>query len=278
MPIRQICSLPANPLIKWIGGKSQLLMKLRTLMPKQYNTYYEPFFGGGALFCNIRPRKSVINDINPKLINMYNSVKSDTENLIRLLDDLQQQYNNLNTLQEKETMFFRIRDLFNAEPYSTEQAAHFLFLNKTCYNGLYRTNLNNEFNSSYNRADTVNLYDVKNMYSVAQLLQTTTILNTDFEEAVSKATTNDFVFFDSPYWDTDSRYDANRFSEQDQIRLFRLAEALTETGCTVMLTNSDCDYIRQLYHSFNITQINVNRLINCDAENRTGSEVIITNY
>ena len=143
---------------------------------------------------------------------------------------------------------------------------------------MYRTNLNNEFNSSFNRADTLNLYDSKNMYSVAQLLQTTTILNTDFEEAVSTATTGDFVFFDSPYWDTDSRYDATRFSEQDQIRLFHLAESLTEVGCTVLLTNSDCDYIRQLYSSFRITQVNVNRLINCDARNRTGSEVIITNY
>lgn len=278
MPIRQICDSSVHPLVKWIGGKSQLIVKLRSMLPTKFNTYYEPFVGGAALFCNLCPKSAVINDINPRLINVYTAVKSDTNNLIKVLIDLQNQFNSCSTDADREFLYYAIREQFNSEPFSTEQAAHFIFLNKLCFNGLYRENKNGHFNASFNKTKSINLYDSKNLIKFAELLQTTTIMNTDFEKTCETATTGDFVFFDSPYYGTFDKYTHSCFSEPDHIRLFRLAESLTEVGCSVMLTNSDCDYIRQLYSSFKITQVPVKRLVNCDAENRVGSEVIITNY
>jgi DNA adenine methylase len=235
-------------------------------------------WGGAALFCNLCPKSAVINDINPKLINVYKAVKTDSVQLIAILNELQSQFNGYQLQADREAFYYEIRDKFNTEPLSTAQAAHFIFLNKTCFNGLYRENRNGQFNASFNKCSSINLYEPKNITKFAELLQNTTILNTDFEKACETATTGDFVFFDSPYYGTFDKYTHSCFSEQDHIRLFRLAENLTEAGCCVMLTNSDCDYIRNLYSSFKITQVPVKRLVNCDADNRVGSEVIITNY
>ena len=278
MQKRQLCAVSMHPLIKWIGGKSQLLVKLRSLMPKSYNNYYEPFIGGAALYCNICPNSAVINDINPKLINLYNAVKSDTDNLISLLDSLQAQFNSYPTQREREDFYYQTRTQFNTEPLNAEQAAHFVFLNKLCFNGLYRENTKGEFNAPFNGSTRINLYERSNLLNFAKQLQNTTILNTDFEEACETASAGDFVFFDSPYYDTFDKYTSAMFSEADHIRLYNLAKQLTDIGCHVMLTNNDCDYIRELYADFNITQVPVKRKVNCDAANRVGSEIIITNY
>ena len=278
MQKRQICSPSLHPLIKWVGGKAQLLVKLRSMMPKEYHTYFEPFIGGAALYCNICPNSAVINDINPKLINLYSAVKSDTDNLISLLDSLQAQFNGYLTQREREDFYYQIRTQFNIEPLGTEQAAHFVFLNKLCFNGLYRENTKGEFNASFNGSTSINLYERSNLLNFAKQLQNTTILNVDFEEACESASAGDFVFFDSPYYDTFDKYTSMMFLEADHIRLYNLAKHLTDIGCHVMLTNNDCAYIRELYADFNITQVAVKRKVNCDAANRVGSEIIITNY
>ena len=248
------------------------------MMPKAYNNYFEPFAGGLALYCNLCPKQAVINDINPKLINLYNAVKSDTDNLISLLDNLQNQFNKYPTQRERENFYYEIRTKFNSEPLGTEQASHFIFLNKLCFNGLYRENTKGEFNASFNGSTSINLYECSNLLNFAKQLQNTTILNTDFEKACETAAKGDFIFFDSPYYDTFDKYTSMMFLEADHKRLFDLAVKLTDVGCHIMLTNNDCDYIRKLYADFKITQVPVKRKVNCDATNRVGSEIIITNY
>ena len=143
---------------------------------------------------------------------------------------------------------------------------------------MYRENAKGEFNASFNGCTSINLYNKDNLLSFAKQLQHTTVLNTDFEQACETASAGDFIFLDSPYYDTFDKYTSAMFSEADHLRLFKLAERLFAKGCHVMLTNSDCDYIRTLYKDYKITQTPVKRKINCDAENRVGSEVIITNY
>lgn len=248
------------------------------MMPKEYNNYFEPFAGGLALYCNICPNSAVINDINPKLINLYNAVKADTDNLISLLDNLQNQFNSYPTQREREDFYYEIRTKFNSEPFDTLHASYFIFLNKLCFNGLYRENAKGEFNVGFNGCTSINLYDKDNLIAFANQLQHTTIYNTDFEQACETASAGDFVFFDSPYYDTFDKYTSAMFSEADHLRLFNLAERLSAKSCLIMLTNSNCNYIRTLYKDYTITQTPVKRKINCDAKNRVGSEVIITNY
>lgn len=271
-----------TPIIKWVGGKRQLLSEIKARMPKEYGTYYEPFFGGGALFFELQPDKAVINDFNEQLINLYQQVKDDYKSVVEIIDQYQNSYNVLEGSAAKLNYYYALRMEFNKFLKSGKKcatsAALFVFLNKAGFNGLYRVNASGEFNVPSAHRDKINAYSLDNIQAVASCLNKATILQGDFEAACKDAQPGDFVFFDSPYYDTFDTYQAGGFDEAAHRRLAALFKELSDRGVKCMMTNSNTDFIKDLYSEFNIDVVNVKRMVNCDASKRTGQEVIVTNY
>lgn len=264
----------AKPLIKWAGGKSQLLDVILEKAPSSYKTYYEPFVGGGAVFFALSPKKAVINDLNVQLINLYRQIAIDTEN-VRLMLEL------LETMHDEE-FYYECRDRFNELILNGENTAEtaglFVYLNKAGYNGLYRINSKGLFNVPSAKREKVSLYSLDNLNAAAALLKKATILNCDFEEACKGCKKGDFVFFDSPYYNTFDTYQSGGFSLESHNRLYKLFKKLSDKGAYCMLTNSNEDYIKNLYKDYKIDVVNVRRMINRNGNDRKGQEVVITNY
>ena len=268
------------PVVKWAGGKRQLLPILAPMLPSSYNTYYEPFFGGGALFCSVAPKKAVINDFNVQLVAMYRQIKKSPSSVCDELLDIQTRYNDLRTMNEKDALYYDLREEYNFRIMEKRKdvASLLIFLNKAGFNGLYRVNAAGRYNVPPAHRKQVNAYDKENIVSFSMALKKARIMCGDFEKACSNAEKGDFVFFDSPYFDTFDTYQAGGFSESDHVRLRDLFKKLSARGVYCMLTNNDCDTIKELYAGYNIRPVPVKRMINCDGSNRTGNEVIITNY
>lgn len=271
-----------NPIIKWVGGKRQLLPIITEMMPKQFNTYYEPFFGGGAVFFAISPEKAVINDFNPQLAGMYEALRDNTDEVKSQLDKFQENYNSLSTDEEKTAYYYDLRDRFNCkickEITDAEAAALLIFLNKAGFNGLYRISKAGKYNVPPAHKKTVSAYSEDNLMAAAEALAHADICCGDFADAIVNAAAGDFVFIDSPYYDTFDSYQAGGFSEEDHRRLAKLFDDLSRRGVKCMLTNSNTDFIKDLYSAYNIRVVPVKRMVNSDASKRTGEEVIITNY
>ena len=271
-----------SPVVKWVGGKKQLLPTIIPMLPEQYGKYYEPFFGGGALFCDIQPKKAVINDYNKQLIGMYKQIKANPHDVCDALEGFQNKYNSLKTMKQKDAFYYKLREEFNnridEDIKTSYSAALLIFLNKAGFNGLYRVNVAGKYNVAPAHRKTINAYEKENVEAMSKLLKKAKIMCGDFEKACKDASKGDFVFFDSPYYDTFDTYQAGGFSETDHIRLFNLFETLSNKGVYCMLTNNDCKYIKNLYKKYNVKTIDVKRMVNCDGNNRVGKEVIITNY
>lgn len=267
------------PIIKWAGGKTQLLADLKERMPKRYSTYVEPFVGSGALFFDIAPQKAIINDSNPELINMYIQLRDRPAEMMALLQLYQEEYNSLDSGQN--TYYYKKREEFNenilSEHLDVRDAALLVFLNKTCYNGLYRVNASGKFNTPWGKRKRVNLVD-DNISHYSSLLQNASIMLGDFEESCINLDSGSFVYFDSPYYDTFDTYQAGGFPEEDHIRLATLFRNLTRKGIFCMLSNSNTDFIKEMYKEYAIDVVEVKRMINCNGSKRTGTEVIICNY
>ena len=276
--------LKAKPFVKWAGGKRQIIDKLLKLVPENYNTYYEPFVGGGALLFELSPKKAVINDSNKELMNVYKTIKDDKgfEEINKLLNSYEVKHN--------EKFFYKLRNLdkdkekFNKLT-NAEHAARTIYLNKACFNGLYRVNSKGEFNVPFNKKNTVNTYDGQNMTLAYVYFQTNDVkmLNTDFEEAVKEAKKGDFIYFDPPYDSDDEKtfnsYTEEGFGKEQQIRLANVFKDLSNRGCYVMLSNHNTKLINELYEDFNIHVITAKRNINSKGTKRGAvEEVIITNY
>lgn len=272
-----------TPIIKWAGGKRQLLPVIQNMLPEHYNKYFEPFLGGGAAFFALKPHLAVINDINKQLINMYLRVRNNPNAVMELLDIYQAAYNTLNGNPDKQlNYYYRCRELYNKKialnESDIEQAALFIFLNKTCFNGLYRVNKSGYFNTSSAHKPYIKLYDSKTFLNVSNILQSAQILCGDYVDAVRSAGSGDLVFLDPPYDDTFVDYQAGGFDSMAQKRVAAVYRELTSRGVYCMLTNSDTAYIRELYAESYICSLDVKRNICRDAAKRTGREVIITNY
>ena len=271
-----------TPLLKWAGGKRQLLPALIERMPEAYNRYYEPFFGGGALFFELSPCKSIINDYNSKLINFYIVVRDHLNEVIDYLKLYQSEYNALITQKEKNEYYYNKRKEYNDDlafnELSVKNASLFLFLNKACYNGLYRVNGEGLFNTPSGKRARLKLYNEENIFECSKALAGAKILNVDFEEACKGASKGDFVYFDSPYYDTFDTYQAGGFSESDHKRLYNLFKRLSDRGVYCLLSNSDTDFIKELYKEYHTEVVPVKRMICCNGTLREGTEVIIRNY
>lgn len=268
-----------NPFIKWAGGKKQLLPTLTQKIPKHFNTYYEPFIGGGALLFNLLPDKAVINDINKPLIHLYRCIKEDLNDFLYELNAIDKDFIYNNNFKMN---YYDLRNRYNSkiayDIYDVETAALLLFLNKHCFNGLYRVNSRGLFNVPFNNYEGRTVIN-EEIYLISNYLYNVQINEGDFEVSCNIASNGDFVFFDSPYDDSFTSYSKEGFREEDHIRLSNLFKELTNKGCYCMLTNHDTDLIKSLYkNDFKYEIVNVKRMINSDGSNRIGKEVIITNY
>ena len=276
-----------RPFLKWAGGKRQLLPEIVKYVPKRISkhTYYEPFIGGGALLFQLQPPKAVINDSNKELINCYKVIKDSLDELMEELS--KDKYSN------SETSYYEMRDLDRStKKYASlsevEKAARIIYLNKTCYNGLFRVNSQGQFNVPFGRYKNPNFLDDAVLRAVNKYLNSNniTLLNQDFAEAVKDAKTGDFIYLDPPYDPVSETasftgYDVNGFNRDEQERLKKEFDALHKRGCKVMLSNSCTDFILDLYKDYQDTIIKVRatRSINSNALKRgMVDEVLVLNY
>ena len=273
---------PMTPVLKWAGGKKQLLTAIRSMLPAEYDCYYEPFVGGGAVLFSVAPRKAVINDINTQLVNLYRQLQGAPEQIIEYV-------NILDAVHCDKDYYLSMRQKYNrkisANELDAECAALMIWINKHCFNGLYRVNRKGLFNVPYNNKSIGRSIDENNIRSIGEYLQKSDITMTcsDFEEVCRHVKPNDFVYFDSPYVPESktadfTSYSRGGFEMADHERLARLFKRLDQIGAKLMLSNNDVEIVRELYCDYRITHLDVKRMINCDATKRNGKEVIITNY
>ncbi|MCL2209433.1 MAG: DNA adenine methylase [Treponema sp.] len=277
---------PVKPFLKWAGGKRQLLAEIKKNLPDNIDslTYFEPFLGAGAVFFDLQPKKAVINDFNGQLILTYNVIKDNIDELAALLNKYQKK--------NDENNFYKIRNI-DREPEkfnklsNIEKAARLIFLNKTCFNGLYRVNSQGFFNVPYGKYKNPAICEEIILRRISSYLNTSkiNILNCDFENAVSTADKMSFVYFDPPYHSPDKTnftgYQANGFDETGQERLYNVFNKLTNQGVKCLLSNSDTDFIRKLYKRkiFKIISVQAKRAINSNSAGRGNvNEVLIKNW
>ena len=271
-----------KPFLKWAGGKRKLLSKIQNYIPKEFSTYYEPFVGGGAVLFYLLPKKAVISDVSEELINVYWVIKN---NINELIEDLRMHKN------EKE-YYYKIRALDREKEFNylsnVFKASRIIYLNKTCYNGLFRVNRKGYFNVPFGRYKNPDIVNEDNLHSVNQYFNENDIeiLNTDFEDALKNVKKGDFVYLDPPYHpisETSSftSYTDNGFNENEQIRLKKVCDKLNQIGCKFLLSNSDSNLVMDLYKDYRETleKVQVPRSINCKASGRGKiNEVLIRNY
>ena len=270
-----------KPIIKWVGGKQGNLEHIRKLLPQTYNKYYEPFLGGGALLLDLCPKEAVVNDINTELINMYIQVRDNPDTVINEL----RKFDYLHEGDpEPKLLYYDIRKDFNKclGSNTPTQAARFIYLNKHCFNGLYRVNSKGEFNVPFNGKLTGASFHPEHLRDVAKQLKTVEFRCGDFESTLKDAKAEDFCFIDSPYAPLTPTsfvdYTKEGFSYEDHVRLAKTFKDLSDRGCYCMLTNHDTELIRELYKDYKITVVEVRRSINRNGDGRKGKEVIITNF
>lgn len=270
-----------KPFVKWAGGKTQLLDKINEKLPKSINNYYEPFIGGGAVLFQFEFKNATISDINEELIYTYKCIKNDCNELIEEITKLDESHE-----KNPKEFYYSTREKYNEKirnnEKSVELAAMFIYLNKHCFNGLYRVNSKGLFNVPFNQKKSGKSFDKDNLLEISKYLSEQNILCQDFEKTCEKCKKDDFVFFDSPYAplnDTSfESYTKEGFSKEEHERLANLFKRLTKKGVKCMLTNHNTEFIRELYKDFNIEVVQVKRMINSDSTKRVGEEVIITNY
>lgn len=283
VPIQNTCVIKYQPFVKWVGGKRGLLPQILPLIPKEFNNYFEPFVGGGALFFELyslgflRDKKVYLFDINAELINAYNVVKNNHTELI----------DNLKKFKEKHSkeFYYEIRAWDREESFSQrsdiERASRFIYLNKTCFNGLYRVNSKGYHNVPMGSYKNPNICDEEVIYNASEALQKATILNVSYKDVLKYASNSDFVYFDPPYYpltqtSSFTAYNENSFLDKEQIELFEVFKKLHEKDVFVAHSNSDTDFIKNLYDEFYIEEIQANRFINSKGSGRGKiSEILI---
>lgn len=274
----------AKPFLKWVGGKGQLLTQFQSLFPKKYNSYFEPFIGGGAVFFSINPQKAHINDINKTLVQTYTHIKNDVEKLIKSLAKLEKEFLAKDTEARKE-FYYSIREKYNSLSHEDfKKSLYFLFFNKTAFNGVYRENSKGGFNVPMGSYKNPKIVDEENLREVSKMLSNTKITSGSFVDAVKNAKAGDFVYFDPPYHplsETSSftSYSKDSFSKDDQIKLQDLFVELDKRGVYVMLSNSSAPFIQEIYSGYKQIPVYASRMINSKADKRGKiSEVVIINY
>ena len=263
--------IQAKPIMKWAGGKTQMLSDIMPKIPKKYGKYIEPFIGGGALFFALNPDKAIIADRNPELINMYQQVADNVETVISYLKKYK------NTKED----FYEVRSLDWLKLKKEEAAARMIYLNKTCFNGLYRVNKKGQFNVPFGKYKAPNFCDEEVLYAASDVLKKATIECGDYLSVLKKyAEPGDFIFLDPPYlpiseYSDFKRYTKEQFYEEDHIELAKEVKRLQELGCYVILTNSNHPLVHELYADYKIEVIQTKRYISCNGSKRKGEDIIV---
>lgn len=310
MNIKVKRNIETKPFVKWAGGKRQLLQQFDFLYPArlitgEFDTYVEPFLGGGAVFFELAERFSfdriILNDINEELIHCYKVIQQKVDNLIKELDILENKYLPASK-QERKTMYYEIRKKFNEEKTkidydrldisSIKHAATLIFLNRTCFNGLFRLNSKGEFNVPQGNYKNPKIVDKENLYSVSNILKNVTLLSGDFEKINSYINSNTFVYMDPPYrplpnTQSFTSYSKQNFNEENQIRLAEFFRNLDRKGASLMLSNSNPsntdpndNFFDRYYgnYGYQIIEVTASRAINSNANERgTITELVIIN-
>jgi len=266
--------------VKWAGGKSQLLDQFEPYFPTNFDKYFEPFIGGGAVFYYVKqrysPTKIILSDSNKTLVDCYIHVRDSVEDLIELL--------RIHKENHSKEYYYQIRDRFNSKSGGIEESAMFLYLNKTCFNGLYRENSKGEFNVPFGRYKNPNIVNEKTLRKASELLQGVEIRLMDFEEVEGFVSDNDLVYFDPPYHPLSktssfTSYTNGYFKREDQIRLSELYKRLDKKQAKLKLSNSDTPFIRKLFGRYDIQVVKSRRSINCKGNGRGKiNELLILNY
>lgn len=261
----------AQPVLKWAGGKTQLLPELTKLVPARYNKYIEPFFGGGALFFALAPHTAVISDINPEIMNVYKALSTSVDDVIEALS----------VHKNDKDYYYRIREQRWEELEPAVAAARTIFLNKTCFNGLYRVNKSGAFNVPFGRYKNPKILDEARLREAAEVLARAEIRTGDYKQLLPEiARPGDFVFLDPPYvpvgkYADFNRYSKEKFSEDDQRALASEVDRLVDLGAYVLLTNSNHPLVHDLYSNYEISMVNTKRYINSNAGKRAGQDLIV---
>lgn len=270
-----IQSVYPRPFLKWAGGKSRLIPQYTPYFPKRYSTYYEPFLGGGAIFFHLLPTRSLLVDINAELVNVYRCVRDHVDGLIERL--------RVHRDRHCSEYYYHLRSRHHGS--AIERAARLIYLNKTCFNGLYRENSKGQFNVPMGRYKNPGIFDPELLRAVSYALQRTQIEVAPFDLVLDYAQgPRDFVYFDPPYFPLSATssftaYSRHTFKQEDQIHLRDTFVELAQRGVKVMLSNSDCPFIHELYQGFNIHTIWAARAINSKASRRGKiTELLITSY
>ena len=265
-------TVQAKPILKWAGGKTQMLNDLLPKVPSSYGRYIEPFFGGGAMFFALHPENAIIADSNPELINMYRQVAANVDEVIQYL----KKYENTSE------MFYTVREQEWTQLPKAEAAARTIFLNRTCFNGLYRVNKQGKFNVPYGKYANPKICDEDGLKAASEALKKAEILCGDYLLVLDHyAQPGDFVFLDPPYLPISEyadfkRYTKEQFYEEDHIELAKIIMRLQERGCHIILTNSNHPLVHELYAPFTIDVIQTKRHISCNGSTRKGEDVIVT--
>lgn len=271
-----------SPILKWVGGKRQLLNDIKELIPNDFSTYIEPFVGGGAVLFDLQPSRAIINDYNTELINVYEVVRNNVEELIDTLKEYEQQH--------CKEFYYKIRLLDRTDDYylmnNISKASRTIYLNKTCFNGLYRVNKKGQFNSPFGQYKNPSIVNEENLRAASEYFNTNdiTILNGDFTDTLQYAEGGAFVYFDPPYVPLSesssfTSYTKLDFDLDDQVRLKNECDKLNSKNIKFLLSNSYCDFITDLYKDYNIKIVKAKRSINSKGNKRGEiNEVLIYNY
>ena len=297
-------AIQCKPFLKWAGGKGQLIEEIAAHLPdsmSDIDTYVEPFIGSGAVmfwlvnrYKNVK--KIVINDLNTDLVNLYLSIKFDVDGLIDVLKELDAKYRSNHTQEERSTFYYQIRNEYNSRQLDSKDinnriSALFIFLNRTCFNGLYRVNRKNLFNVPFGKYSNPRIVDEENLRKVSELLQKVEVLNGDYAETIKYANSKAFFYLDPPYkpiTETSSfnSYSSTSFDDEQQKRLKDFCDHINKNDGLFMLSNSDPksvdetnDFFDELYGDYNIHRVLAKRNINSKGDKRgTINELLITNY
>ena len=270
--------LNATPFLKWAGGKSSLLPQLVPLFPQEFRQYHEPFLGGAAVFFHLKPSGAVLSDINPRLVDCYLAIRDHVQDVISLLAELRNTHG--------KEQYYQAREDLNCKTDLSivERAALQIYLNKTCYNGLYRENRRGHFNVPIGRYQNPSIFSVGNLFAASTMLQRADITNASFDQILEKASAGDFVYFDPPYEPISKTsnfvsFTRHGFTSEDQARLAKTCRQLDRMGCSFIVSNSNAPLIRELYRGFSQHQIQARRRINSKATRRGPVvELVIRNY
>lgn len=262
-------TLHTKPFLKWVGGKRSILSSLEARMPKEYSGYYEPFIGGGALFFSLQPKKAHIADINFHLIITYTAVRDNVETLISYLKTHERNHT--------KEYFLKARKRIPFEKDPTKLASFLIYLNKTCFNGLYRVNKAGEFNVPLGSYKKPNILDEETLRADSKLLQGVSIEQKHFSHVPVRK--DAFYYLDPPYDGTYSQYDGSGFGEEEHKKLAEFCHKIDRAGGYFMLSNSDTDLVRALYRGYTIEEVSASRSVSCKAHQRgRANELLIRNY